>query len=124
MRLEFNNQLVPQSSLDIEDIGNSAIEAVTPDSLFFYYVNTTKFGKTTTITFGPIVPDMGFILDDFTLYVHKSEYSQPKLAKALNIWLNDKKKLEKAKLVSIEEALSNIPDVKNYYINYKEIDDG
>lgn len=125
MRLEFNNQKAFLAAIDIEDLGSFAIEATNSDNLNWYYINMSEYGKTTTISFGPIVPDLGDIVAgySYSLNVSSGDFSLQKHKGALSKWLNDSKKLESAKVIDIDEALDQLPDVKSLYLRKIEGED-
>ena len=112
---EFNNQLVPQSLIEVENIGKFAIEASNDEGLYWYMIISTSLGQVTMVEWGPVIPDLNEIPEGFSNSLTKMEYKEPKIEKMINFWLNDKyKKLTDAKIITIGEALDVFPDLRTY----------
>lgn len=121
MEFEFNQQLMPQNILDIDEIGEFAIEASNDEGYFYYLVVKTFIGISTFASCGPVIPDTDLLGDGFACSLTKCPYKEDKIAKAIKFWLNDKsKKLTDAKLIDIDEALSQFKDVAHYMKNLNE----
>ncbi len=115
MTFEFNQQLVPQSLIDIESVGEFAIEAFNDEGYYYYLIVKTLLGTCTLASCGPIIPDCNLMLSGFKITLDKCQYKEDKLAKSINFWLNDKsKKLTMAHIIDIDEALDQFPDVATY----------
>ena len=118
---EFNNQLMPQSLIDIENIGDFAIEANNDEGAFWYLVIRTSLGTTTIASCGPVVPDIELLPDGYTCYLTRMDYKEEKLIKSINMWLNDRgKKLVQAKVIDINEAIDQFRDLGEYLENYSK----
>jgi len=117
---EFNNQLVPQSLLSVDDLGECAIEATNDEGYFYYLVIRTSLGMTTIAKCGPVVPDVNMLPDGYATELVRMKYDGQKLGSVVNKWLNDKKKLTEAKIITIDEALEQFRDLGEYMKNYSE----
>lgn len=118
---EFNQQLVPQSLINIEEIGEFAIEASNDEGYYYYLIVKTLLGTCTMASCGPVIPDVPLLTSGFKISLDKCQYKEDKVAKSINFWLNDKsKKLTSAQIISIDEALYQFPDVANYMRNLSE----
>ena len=121
MTFEFNQQLMPQNLIDIENIGDFALEGINDEGNFYYLIVRTSLGITTLASCGPVVPDVNLLPSGYCTYISRMQYKEDKVAKQINIWLNDKSKaLTKASLVEIEDALDQFRDVGEYMRNYSE----
>lgn len=118
---EFNQQLMPQSLIDVENIGDFAIEASNDEGVFWYLIVKTSLGVTTMASCGPVVPDVNLLPSGYCTYLSRIDYKEDKLIKQINMWLNDRsKKLTSASIVDIEDALDQFRDVGEYMRNYSE----
>ena len=115
---EFNNQFVPQSLVDIENIGQFAIEASNADGYFWYLIVSTSLGTVTIASSGPCIPDVNLLPGGYACSFYTMEYKENKLEKAINTWLNDRGKcLVEARVVEIEKALDEFRDLGEYLRN-------
>lgn len=118
---EFNQQLMPQNVIDIDEIGQFAIEASNDEGYFWYLIVRTSLGTVTLASCGPIVPDVALLPSGYCCYLSRMEYKEPKIEKAINTWLNDRAKaLTQAKVIEIEDAIDNFVDLGNYLRTYSE----
>lgn len=121
MQFDFNNQLTPQDSIDIPDIGCFAIEAYNDDGYFYYLVVRTLLGTVTLSTCGPIVPDIVMLPSGFKMTLDKMPFKEDKLAKSISFFLNDKsKKITHAKIIDVNEAIDQFRELKDYLLNFNE----
>ena len=121
MTFEFNQQLMPQNLIDIENIGDFALEGINDEGTFWYLIVKTSLGVSTLASCGPVVPDINLLPSGYCTYLCRMEYKEDKLAKQINMWLNDKsKKLTQANIIEIEDALDQFRDLGEYMRNYSE----
>lgn len=121
MTFEFNQQLVPQSLINVESVGEFAIEAFNDEGYFYYLIIKTLLGTCTIASCGPIIPDVNLLTSGLKICLDKCQYKEDKLAKTINFWLNDKsKKLTNARIIDIDEALDQFPDVALYMRSLSE----
>lgn len=114
MIFEFDQALKAQQSLEIGNIGDFAIEASNDEGFYYYLLVKTTLGSSTIITYGPIVPDINLLPSGFSTTLERIPYKEPKIIGKINYFLNDKKKITKAKEVLFEEALDAFIDIKAY----------
>lgn len=67
MIFEFKAEKVFTNSLDVDDIGNMCVRATDSDQCDYYIMTQTVMGKTTMLTFGPIMPDIDEAIPGFFL---------------------------------------------------------
>ena len=84
MEFEFNQQLMPQNILDIDEIGEFAIEASNDEGYFYYLVVKTFIGTSTFASCGPVIPDTDLLVDGFTCSLSKCPYKEDKISRAIN----------------------------------------
>lgn len=119
MEFEFNNQLVPQSLVEIDEIGEFAIEAHNDIGAYYYLVVKTTLGMSTIATCGPIVPDIEYLPKGFQIKLDIIPYKEDKLTKIINMFLNDNYKcLTEAVVVDVDTALDQFRDVGTYLKNH------
>ena len=122
MTFKFNNEYVAQSLINIDDIGNFALEGVDEHNGFFYYLLVkTTLGTTTILTFGPVVPDVKLLPDYYNITYQRLQFKDKVIYKYINMWLNDKiKKISNAQLIEEDVLLNELRDIKDYILNYGE----
>lgn len=97
MEIEYFFESKATGSLNVEDVGNCAIEAFTDDGKKFYFISKTKYGFTRILTYGPI--DMARVTRMTTINYKlvQIEYRQSKLkAKISEFLLNPFYKITQA----------------------------
>ena len=112
---EFNQQLMPQSLVDIDNIGQFALEATNDEGYFWYLILVTSLGNVTVASCGPVIPDVNLLPSGYTCSMYQMEYKEARIEKTINNWLNDRgKALTEAHLVNIEDALCEFRDLGTY----------
>ena len=121
MTFEFNQQLMPQSLIDIEQVGEFAIEAHNDAGYYWYLIVKTSLGTTTITSCGPKIPDVSLLPSGYTCSLNRIQFNEKKLEKTINMWLNDRMKtLTEAKVIDIDDAIDQIAELKDYLKNYSE----
>lgn len=122
MEFEFNHQLLPQSLLEVENIGSVSIEATNTDGFCYYMIIQTKLGTTSISTCGPVIPDIDLLPSGFTIYHMTLPYKEDKINKIIDNFLNDRyKKLVSAKIIDESDALDQFRDIRNYIENFNGV---
>jgi len=118
MIFDFDLREQYAQSLTIADFGNTCIQGIDGEGNEHYLILKTVMGKTHILEFGPICPDIEMLVPTFKIYYSKMTYSEKKLFKEIDLFLNDKKKgLTEAKEIDIEEGLSYIPAISMAFLN-------
>ena len=108
---------MPQSLVELKDIGDFALEAVDTDKGFYYYlVAQTDRGNTTFYSWGPTVPDVDIPVDKYTFSINIMEYNEKKLVKFIDRFLNSCGATE-AKIITIDEAIEQAKNEKDFLRN-------
>lgn len=126
MLVEYNKESSYLSTIDIEDIGNCALECIGKDpksgEIFYYYlVIKTLLGTTTIFTCGPLIPDIDLLPNGFTQHISKLNYNSDKISREVNTFINDfKKKIYDIKVITDLEAATNFINLEEYITKYNE----
>lgn len=105
-------------NIEIEDIGNCAIEAFNDDGLNFYLVVRTSMGTTNIFTFGPIWLDLEMFPANVNCTFKRIEFNEKKISREIQSFLNDpKSKITQAFEIDTDEALSKCRSIIEYMKN-------
>ena len=112
-KFEFDNQYVPQNFIEIENIGNVCIEAINEtDGLFYYLLIKTSLGTTSIFEYGPVIPDIDKLFDNYNVSFNREQYNEKKLKIFISKWLNDRmKKITAANKIEEKSFLDNYKDI-------------
>ena len=118
MVFEFSIQKTFNQSIDVVDVGNTALRCVNKQMDNYYLITRTVYGKTFIIKFGPVCPDIEALLDDFSVSYKKIDYKEAALYKEIDKFLNDyKKEIETVEEITDFEAWDDFPAIKQYFEN-------
>lgn len=118
MIFEFSIQKTFNESIDIVDIGNTAIRCTNKLMDIYYLITKTVMGKVHIIKFGPVCPDVGQLLDEFSVQYKKIDYKEIAIHKEIDKFINDyKKEIETVEEVTEYEAWQDFPAVQSQYEN-------
>lgn len=117
----FDQELQFMSELELGDIGNFAIEANNEEGMFWYLIIRTSLGTCSIAQCGPVIPDVSLLPDGFSQSLFKVPYKEDKVGKWISSFLNDRsKKITKAVEISIDEAIEQFRNLKEYLENYSD----
>ena len=118
MIFEFSVQKTFNQSIDIVDVGNTALRCLNKQMDNYYLITRTVFGKTHILKFGPVCIDIDVLLDDFSVVYKKIDYKEATLYKEIDKFLNDyKKEIDTVEVVTDFEAWQDFPPIKQYFEN-------
>lgn len=80
-------------TIEIEDIGNCAVNAMNDDAEEWFLIINTYEGWTETIEFGPLVVDDDDIKTYFKYDKFSSDYSEKKIGRSIDRFINDPKRM-------------------------------
>lgn len=90
---DYLQRVVVDGQLSIEDIGNTVILGRNDVGEEFYLLIGTYMGWTTTIEYGPAIPDLALLPQAINLKYNRFEFNQGKIERAIDKFLNDPKRL-------------------------------
>ena len=118
MIFEFSVQRTFNDSIDVVDMGNTALKCTNKQLDDYYIILKTIMGKTSIIKFGPVCPDLDILLEDFSVNYKKINYKESALYKEIDKFINDfKKEIDSIEEITEYEAWQNFPDIKAYFEN-------
>ena len=101
--------------LDIEDIGNCAIEACNDEGFAYYLIIDCKLGSCRIMEYGPVLLDVDELQKSVICKFDRIEYNQQQIQKRINEFLNTPmRKITQAMEVSKEVALENCIPILDY----------
>jgi hypothetical protein len=118
MIFEFSIQKTFDQSIDVVDVGNTALRCTNKQMDNYYLITKTVYGKTSIIKFGPVCPDIDALINDFSVSYRKIDYKENLLFKEIDKFLNDfKKEIDTVEEVTEFEAWRDFPPIKQYFEN-------
>lgn len=104
--------------LDVDDIGNCAIEANNDEGNYYYMVIETNLGFTKMFEYGPVQPDFNEMCKSVTCTFDRIEFNEKKISKRIYSFLNAPgKNITQAQIVDKEYALDGCKDIIEYVRN-------
>lgn len=100
--------------LDIDDIGKCAIQANNDNGEFVYLIIDTDLGITKVLEYGPINPELSILCKNTSCRFTRFEYSESKISKIIDNFLNQPLKITQARVISAEEAFNNCINIVDY----------
>jgi hypothetical protein len=118
MTFEFAVQKTFNQSIDVVDIGNTALRCTNRHGSAYYIIIKTVFGKVHIIKFGPVCEDLDCLLEDFSVSYKKIDYKEIAICREIDKFINDYKK-EVDNIVELPEyeAWLAFPQVQHYFEN-------
>lgn len=118
MVFEFSVQKTFNQSIDIVDIGDTALKCTNRHMDNYYIIIKTVMGKTSIIKFGPICPELEILLDNFSVSYKKIDYKETAISKEINKFINDfKKEIDTIVEITDYEAWQDFPSVQQLFEN-------
>ena len=99
-------------SIDIEDIGNTALQLINDTGQCWYLILYTNLGWTTIHSFGPMNLEDSILPYHFQYKYDLQEYDDAKLIKVIDKFINDPKKIiTQIFFVDKDETLSKLKNL-------------
>ena len=118
MIFEYLVQKTFNESIDVVDIGNTALRCHGAKLDFYYIILKTVMGKTSILKFGPVMPDIDILFNDFTVSYKKIDYKENLIEKEVDKFINDyKKEITLVEEITEYEAWQDFPDIHNQFNN-------
>jgi hypothetical protein len=120
MIFEYSVQKTFNESIDVVDIGNTALKCTGSKLDEYYIILKTVMGKTSIMKFGPIVPDVEVLLNDFTVSYKKIDYKENLISNEVNKFINDyKKEITKVEEITEYDAWLDFPPIQQWFENIR-----
>ena len=118
MIIEYSVKKTFNETIDIVDIGNTALRCVSGSRDEYYIILKTFMGKVSIIKFGPVCSDIDMLINDFTVSYKKMDYKEIAIQKEIDKFINDFRK----EIITVEEipeyeAWLAFPDIHNQFDN-------
>ena len=118
MIFEFSVQKTFSQSIDIVDMGNTALKCTNRYMDNYYIITKTVMGKTYILKFGPVCPDLNVLISDFFINYKKIDYKEGVIHKEIDKFINDfKKEIETVTEITEYEAWQDFPPIQQYFEN-------
>ena len=110
MKFEYKCLQISEKELDIEDIGNVAIEA-SRDDYYSYLVIRTSMGSTLIMEYGRIVPDIDKLPPHVSCSFDRIDYKEVAIIKRIEKFLAS---AENAEIIPAQVALDRCISIIKY----------
>ena len=118
MIFEFSVQKTFNESIDIVDMGNTALRCTNSQHDDYYIIIKTIMGKTSILKFGPICPDLEVLLNDFSVSYKKIDYKENIIYREIDKFINDfKKEISTIEEITEYEAWKDFPAIQQWFEN-------
>ena len=89
MNFDYLIKIEKESSIDIENIGNCAIDAYNDLGFEWLFLVCTIEGTTHMIEFGPVVPDLDILPAKVSYTYDRIDFKEGKIANRISKFLNE-----------------------------------
>ena len=118
MQFDYFQQIATMATLDIDDVGNCAIEAYNDRGELRVLIISTVMGQTQIMEYGPILVDLEAITKDVNCSLNFFQYSLGKIKKRIQKFLdNTYAAITQALVVDKQEALEKCISIIDYMKN-------
>ena len=118
MVFEFAVQRTFNESVDVVDIGNTALRCTNHRLDTYYLIIKTVLGKAHIIKFGPVEPDIDLLLNDFSVDYKKIDYKESIICREIDKFINDfKKEINTVEEITEYEAWQDFPAIQQLFEN-------
>jgi hypothetical protein len=118
MIIEYSVKKTFNESIDIVDIGNTALRCVDGCRDEYYIILKTVMGKVSIIKFGPVCPDLDMLINDFSVSYKKMDYKEMAIHKEVDKFINDfKKEITSVEEITEYEAWQAFPAIQQCFEN-------
>jgi hypothetical protein len=118
MIFEFSVQKTFNESIDVVDIGNTALRCTNKQLEVYYLVTKTVMGKTHIVKYGPVCPDVEMLINDFSVNYKKLDYKENLICREIDKFINDyKKEVSEVEEITEYEAWQDFPAMQQLFEN-------
>lgn len=119
MIFEYSVQKTFNESIDVVDIGNTALRCIGRKLENYFIILKTKMGKTSILTFGPVYPEIDLLFDGFSVSYKKIDYRENLINKEITKFINDfKKDITLVEEITEYEAWQDFPAIQQCFENW------
>ena len=116
MTFEYFKVETAMDSVDIEDIGNVCLRCSNDDALEWYLKIKTELGWCYVTQYGPLRIDSNHLDTAFYFSFQPFEYSEKKLYKTINDFLNNPKRtITVVEIIDIETFIDRLEGIENVW---------
>ena len=118
MIFEYSVQRTFNETIDVVDIGNTALKCVGSNLDEYYIILKTIMGKVSIIKFGPVAPDLEILINDFSVSYKKIDYKEMAIHKEVDKFINDfRKEIATVEEITEYEAWQAFPAIQQWFEN-------
>lgn len=122
----YNPVSMFSNEIELESVGNVCLRLTTSLNTWYFLVLRTSLGETTSLEFGPLVPDCELLPDTMIVTFKRFDFSEKTCNSMISKFLANRRihnlvvRTENVEIISFEEALSYGIDPFKYLMNYSE----
>ena len=118
MVFEYSVQKTFNETIDVVDIGNTALRCTGKKLDEYYIILKTVMGKVSILKFGPVYPDIEVLQNDFSVSYKKMDYKEMAIYKEVDKFINDfRKEIAAVEEITEYEAWQAFPAVQQQFEN-------
>lgn len=112
---EYNLQKVFMNSVDVAEIGDTALRCENSKGFEYYVYTSTYLGKTSILKFGPKIPGCPVLPEAFDLSFKRIDYKEATIIREIDKFINDGRHF----IINITEVLpadvlAELPDATSF----------
>lgn len=121
MKFDYKQIRKFESTIDIDNISQCALEVTDDNEMCHYLVIKTIMGETVVFEQGPVLLDLKFVGNNISCTISRFEYSEMKIKKIIKTFISDKPKVkvEDVRQLTMSEALDLCVDLIECMREYK-----
>jgi hypothetical protein len=118
----YSQETIFLKELDVDELGQVALEARDSDSMFYYLIIRTSLGQSSILEYGPIVPDVAILPDMTEIKFQRIDFNELKIKQIIKKFLmarnKGKNKIEDVIQIDVNDALSRGVNILEYMKNF------
>ena len=115
MKFEYSYTTLCDADIEIDDIGNCCLEANNDRAEFYYLYIRTKYGTTSIMTYGPIIPDVDQLPKSVNCSFKRIDYDEDKIEGIIDDFLNKGfRNISQAREVDKDTIFTNCRSIVDY----------
>lgn len=115
MNFDYLARIQRESSIDIENIGNCALDVYNDLGFEWLLIIHTKEGQTEMIEYGPLLPDLNYPPAKVNYSYERIDFAEGKIVNKITKFLNDSyRNITQAFEIEKEEAMSKMKSLVDF----------